>query len=157
MIGLIRFDFRRRIAEAVLGADGCWSCAAVPCLVHPLDILYSTNWAGLPAGPRYLEAAGRWLKGTLVSGDGCPIPGVARRSATVPVEIGPEARGCRLVSCRGKGVLPGLRISPDPSACVGNEGSPFCGPFRVTGPTVTMRVRSIVRLLPRAMCHVGDP
>jgi hypothetical protein len=46
---MIRFDFRGGIAEAVPGNDGCWNCAAVPSLVHLLDILYSPNWDGLYA------------------------------------------------------------------------------------------------------------
>jgi hypothetical protein len=80
MIGMIRFDFRGGMAEAVLGKDGCWSCAAVPCVVHPLDILYSPNWEGLSAGRRHLEEAALWLKGVVVFGADCPIPGTARRS-----------------------------------------------------------------------------
>jgi hypothetical protein len=78
MIGLIRFTFRGGIAEAVLSNDGYWSCAAVPCLVRPLDILYSPNWEGLSAGRRHLEAAARWLEGTVVFGAGRPIPRTAR-------------------------------------------------------------------------------
>jgi hypothetical protein len=77
MIGMIRFDSRGRIAEAVLRNDGCWSCAAVPCLVHPLNILYSPNWDGLPAGRRHLEEAACWLKGAVVFEDSSPISGMA--------------------------------------------------------------------------------
>jgi hypothetical protein len=73
MIGLIRFIFRGGIAEAVLGNDGCWSCAAAPCLARPLDILYSPNWEGLSTGRRHLQAAARWLNGTIVFGAGRPI------------------------------------------------------------------------------------
>jgi hypothetical protein len=80
MIGMIRFDFRGVIAEAVLGNDGCWSCAAVPCLVHPLDILHSPNWDGRPAGRRHLDEAACWLKGAVVFGDSGPISGMARGS-----------------------------------------------------------------------------
>ena len=50
MIGMIRFDLRGGLAEAVLGYDGCWSCAAVTCLIRPLDILYSPSRDGRPAG-----------------------------------------------------------------------------------------------------------
>ena len=66
MIGMIRFDFPGGIAEAVLRNDGCWICPEVPCLVHPLDILYSPNWDGQPAGRRHLEEAACWLKGSVV-------------------------------------------------------------------------------------------
>jgi hypothetical protein len=59
MIGLIRFSCRGESAEAILGDDGCWSCAAVPCLARPLDILYSPNWEGPVAGRRYVEKAAR--------------------------------------------------------------------------------------------------
>ena len=77
MIGMIRFDRRGGIAEAVLGDDGCWSCATVPCLVRPLDILYSPNRDGRPAGRRHLEEAAHWLKGVVVFGDDSPIPGMS--------------------------------------------------------------------------------
>jgi hypothetical protein len=78
MIGVIRFDVRGEVADAILGDDGCWSCGAVPCLAHPLDILFSPNWEGLPAGRRHLQEAARWLKGTIVLGADRPIPATAR-------------------------------------------------------------------------------
>ena len=88
MIGMIRFSARGGVAEAVLGDDGCWSCAAVPCLVHPLEILYSPNWEGRPAGRRHLKEAAIWLKGTVVFGADSPIPGMARRSNPgLPVDL----------------------------------------------------------------------
>jgi predicted DNA-binding transcriptional regulator AlpA len=80
MIGTIRFGFRGGVAEAVLGHDGCWGCCAVPCLVHPLDILYSPNWDGLPTGRRYLEEVARWLRGAVILGADRPIPGMVRPS-----------------------------------------------------------------------------
>lgn len=80
MIGIIRFDFRGGVAEAVLGDDGCWSCGAVPSLAHPLDILYSPNWERRPAGRRHLDEAARWLNGTVVLGADRPIPAMARPS-----------------------------------------------------------------------------
>ena len=88
MIGMIRFGARGGVAEAILGDDGCWSCAAVPCLVHPLEILYSPNWEGRPAGRRHLEEAAIWLKGTVLFGADSPIPGIARRSNPgLPVDL----------------------------------------------------------------------
>ncbi len=80
MLGMIRFDFREGVAEAVLGDDGCWSCGAVPCLAHPLDILYSPNWERPAAGRRHLEEASRWLNGTVILGADRPIGGMARPS-----------------------------------------------------------------------------
>jgi hypothetical protein len=80
MIGMIRFDARGGVAEAILGDDGCWSCAAVPCLVRPLDILHSPTWERQPAGRRHLEEAALWLKGTVVFGADSPIPGTEQRS-----------------------------------------------------------------------------
>lgn len=80
MIGMIRFHLRGGLAEAVLGDDGCWSCATVPCLVRPLNILYSPNRDGRPAGRPHLEEAAHWLKGVIVCGDDSPIPGMARGS-----------------------------------------------------------------------------
>ena len=77
MIGLVRFDFRGGSAEASLGNDGCWNCAAVPCLARPLDILFSPNREGRPAGQQHLEEAARWLKGVVFGADG-PVPGVLR-------------------------------------------------------------------------------
>jgi hypothetical protein len=77
MIGMIRFDYRGGIAEAVLGIDGRWSCDAVPCLVHPLDILHSPRWDGQPPERRHLEEAACWLKGAVVFGDIGPIPAMA--------------------------------------------------------------------------------
>ena len=81
MIGMILFAFRGGIAEAILEDDGCWSCTARPCLVRPLDLLYSPTrdrlLAGGSAGRRCLEAAARWLKGTPVFGGGRPIPRAA--------------------------------------------------------------------------------
>jgi hypothetical protein len=79
MIGLIRFGFRGGSAEAILGDDGRWSCAAVPCLARPLDILYSPNWEGLVAGRRYVEKAARWLNGVILEAHR-PVPGVSRAS-----------------------------------------------------------------------------
>jgi len=76
MIGLIRFDLQRGSAEAILGDDGCWSCALVPCLAHPLNIRYGPNWEGLPSGRRHLEEAAHWLKGVVFGTDG-PVPGVS--------------------------------------------------------------------------------
>ena len=67
MLGMIRFGFRGGFADAVLGNDGCWRCTAVPCLVRPLDTLYSPNFVGL-TGRRHLEAAARWLNGSVVFG-----------------------------------------------------------------------------------------
>ena len=93
MIGIIRFDCRGGVAEAILGDDGCWSCGAVPCLAHPLDILYSPNWEGLPAGRRHLEEAARWLQGTLVLGADRPIPATAR-SPHPGVRADPFDRPC---------------------------------------------------------------
>ena len=67
MIYRIIFAFMGGIAEAILEDDGCWSCTAMPCLVRPLDVLYSPTrdrlLAGGSVGRRYLEAAARWLKG----------------------------------------------------------------------------------------------
>ena len=77
MIGMIRFGFRGAIAEAILRKDGCWICPAVPCLVHPLNILYSPNWDGVQAGRRHLEEAASWLKGTVAFEDGSRISGTA--------------------------------------------------------------------------------
>jgi hypothetical protein len=80
MIGMIRFGARGGVAEAILGDDGRWSCAAVRCLVRPLEILYSPNWEGRPAGRRHLEEAAIWLMGTVVFGADSPILGMAPRS-----------------------------------------------------------------------------
>ncbi len=77
MIGLIRFDLRGASTEAILGDDGCWSCAAVPCLAHPLNIRYGPNREGVPAGRRHLEEAAHWLKGVVVFGADGPVPGVS--------------------------------------------------------------------------------
>jgi hypothetical protein len=95
MIGMIRFDFRAGIADAVLGDDGCWSCRDVPCLVHPLDTLYSPSRDGLPAGRRHLEEAARWLKGVVSFEDGSPIPGIARISDPGVRADLLERRSCR--------------------------------------------------------------
>jgi len=78
VIGRIRFAFRGAIAEAVLEDSGCWSCTAVPCLVRPLEIQYGPNRDGRPTGQRHLEAAARWLRGTIVSGAACAILDAAR-------------------------------------------------------------------------------
>lgn len=80
MIGMIQFGFQGGTATAVLMDDGCWRCTAVPCLVHPLDILYSDGPSreGRLAGQRHLREAARWLKGEVVFGAGCsnrgPMP-----------------------------------------------------------------------------------
>ena len=87
MIGMIRFGARGGVAEAILGDDGCWSCAAVPCLVHPLEILYSPNWEGRPAGRRHLKEAATWLKGTVVFGADSPILGARRSNPGLPVDL----------------------------------------------------------------------
>jgi hypothetical protein len=77
MIGLIRFDLQGGSAEAILGDDGRWSRAVVPCLVRPLDIRYGPNWEGLPAGRRHLEEAAHWLNGVVAFGGDAPVPGVS--------------------------------------------------------------------------------
>ena len=98
MIGMIRFDRRGGIAEAVLGDDGCWGCAAVPCLVRPLDILYSPNRDEFPAGRRHLEEAAHWLKGVIVFGNDSPSGRhgrrIDRRGAGRSCPTGDPAIGC---------------------------------------------------------------
>lgn len=91
MVGMVRFAFRGGTAEAVLGDNGRWSCATVPCLVRPLDILHSPHWEGLPArglgGRRNLSAAGRWLKGVVVLGTETAIPGIGRQAMADPTAL----------------------------------------------------------------------
>lgn len=88
MIGMIRFGARGGVAEAILGDDGCWSYAAVLCLVRPLEILYSPHWEGRPAGRRHLKEAAIRLKGMVAFGADRPIPGMARRSNPgLPVDL----------------------------------------------------------------------
>jgi hypothetical protein len=70
MIGRLRFPYRQRTAEAVLHEDGRWQCPEVPSLVRVLDTLYSPRRDGPSAEDRrrhHLDAAARWLKGTVES------------------------------------------------------------------------------------------
>jgi hypothetical protein len=87
MIGLVRFDFRGGSADAILGNDGCWSCAAVPCLARPLDVRYSLSRGGLPTGQRQLEEAAHWLKGVVAYVGDVPVLVVPRSS-----DLGASAR-----------------------------------------------------------------
>lgn len=69
MIGRLRFPYRESTAEAVLLDDGRWECPEVPSLVRVLDALYSPRRDGTSAASqrpsRHLDAAARWLKGTV--------------------------------------------------------------------------------------------
>ncbi len=69
MIGRLQFPFRERTATAVLEEDGRWRCPEVPAVVRVLDILYSPARDGQPdVGPparHHLDAAARWLRGTV--------------------------------------------------------------------------------------------
>ena len=69
MIGRLRFPYRQRTAEAVLHEDGRWQCPEVPSLVRVLDTLYSPRRDGSSVdgrrARRHLQAAARWLKGTV--------------------------------------------------------------------------------------------
>jgi hypothetical protein len=99
MIGMIRFNFRGAAAEAVLADDGCWTCCAVPCLVRPLEVLFSPRWEGGPAGRRHVEGAARWLKGGVVFGADGPIADMAQQSDRgVPAEV--VDRPCRHATAR---------------------------------------------------------
>ncbi len=76
MIARLHFPYRQRLAEAVLQEDGRWCCPEVPSLVRVLDALYSPGPEGSPSDrPRaigHVQAAARWLKGTVEAGTGHP-------------------------------------------------------------------------------------
>jgi hypothetical protein len=130
MIGAIRFGFRREVAEAILGDDGCWRCDAVPCLAHPLDILYSPSWQGRPDGRRHLDEAARWLHGIVVPGLDRPIDGMGR-----PSHRGPGAdrldQPCRLAT--GLSARPSDRLTYCAAARICRVGPVMIGLWVETG------------------------
>jgi hypothetical protein len=69
MIGKVQFATHRGDpAEAVLDETGRWHCERMPVLVRVLDALYDPRTGGIDPGSRaneQLEAAARWLKGTV--------------------------------------------------------------------------------------------
>jgi hypothetical protein len=65
---MVRFVFGAGIAEAILGDNGHWSCAAVPCLVRPLEIRYGAIREGRAAGRLSVAGASCWLRGTAILG-----------------------------------------------------------------------------------------
>lgn len=72
MIGKVLFLYHDAFVEAILADNGSWTCDAVPCLVRPLDVLYSPRRyrPGEPddgrAGALCLAAAARWLNGIVL-------------------------------------------------------------------------------------------
>lgn len=88
MIGKVLFNYQGRRVEAVLHNDGHWSCALLPCLVRPLDILHGPRWRGRsavgPFGRECLEAAANWLNGCVVW---CPSnsPDPVDQTAALPM------------------------------------------------------------------------
>ena len=70
MIGKVVFGCYQGRAEAVLHDDGHWSCAALPCLVRPLEVRHSPLWSGSngieSSGRLCLEAVACWLNGCVV-------------------------------------------------------------------------------------------
>jgi len=67
MIGKVVFQYKSSAVEAVMDDDGSWRCDAIPCLVRPLNILYSAAWIRAPVDSsrslRYLQSAALWLHG----------------------------------------------------------------------------------------------
>jgi len=67
MIGKVVFQYKSSTVEAVMDDDGTWRCDAIPCLVRPLNILYSAAWIRAPVDPcrsrQYLHSAALWLHG----------------------------------------------------------------------------------------------
>ena len=67
MIGKVVFEYNANAVEAVMDDDGSWRCDAIPCLVRPLNILYSPREFGERVeedrSVRCLESAANWLQG----------------------------------------------------------------------------------------------
>ena len=67
MIGKVVFSYKSNSVEAVMGDDGSWRCDAIPCLVRPLNLLYSPLVFGesleKDRSMRCLESAANWLRG----------------------------------------------------------------------------------------------
>jgi hypothetical protein len=67
MIGKVIFQYKSNAVEAVMDDDGSWRCDAIPCLVRPLNILYSAAFYSAPLdrcrSTHYLRSAALWLKG----------------------------------------------------------------------------------------------
>jgi hypothetical protein len=67
MIGKVVFQYKLDSVEAVMGDDGAWRCDAIPCLVRPLNLLYSPLVFGesleRDRSVRCLESAAKWLRG----------------------------------------------------------------------------------------------
>jgi hypothetical protein len=72
MIGKVVFRYNSAIVEAVMDDDGAWSCDAIPCLIRPLNTLYTplSRAATLDRSrcKRCLESAARWLRGEARAG-----------------------------------------------------------------------------------------
>jgi hypothetical protein len=67
MIGKVVFQYNSKAIEAVMDDDGFWRCDAIPCLVRPLNILYSAAFyrASVDASRSLhdLRSAALWLRG----------------------------------------------------------------------------------------------
>jgi hypothetical protein len=71
MIGKVVFTYKSNVVEAVMNDEGRWHCAAIPCLVRPLNILYCPAWYGGPLElaecRRSVQFAAHWLHGEAVA------------------------------------------------------------------------------------------
>jgi hypothetical protein len=67
MIGKVIFQYKSNAVEAVMDDDGLWRCDAIPCLVRPLNILYSAAFYRAPLDRsrslHHLRSAALWLRG----------------------------------------------------------------------------------------------
>jgi hypothetical protein len=72
MIGKVVFWYKTNSVEAVMEDDGTWRCNAIPCLVRPLNCLYSPviDETGLDGRKAMccLESAAIWLHGEVRTG-----------------------------------------------------------------------------------------
>jgi hypothetical protein len=72
MIGKVIFSYKSMTVEALMEDDGTWRCDAIPCLVRPLNLLYSPTVFGESLEERRslhcLGSAARWLRGEVRAG-----------------------------------------------------------------------------------------
>jgi hypothetical protein len=82
MIGKVVFSYKASTIEAIMNDDGTWRCDAIPCLVRPLNLLFSPRMFGesleKDRSMRCLEAAARWLGGEVRAGRVEDLSGLQR-------------------------------------------------------------------------------
>jgi hypothetical protein len=72
MIGKVVFSYKASAIEAIMNDDGTWRCDAIPCLVRPLNLLFSPRMFGesleKDRSMLCLESAASWLAGEVHTG-----------------------------------------------------------------------------------------